>query len=177
MILEKVLGNIYDEHVHEHNHENEKDSHSHEHNHGEKSEHNHDHKLHMEKIYIGSDELLKRINRVTSDHGHEFGISLPKSTVLRDGDILLKTEKNMVVIAVKSDDVLIIKPANITDMGKIAHSLGNRHLPAQFRNGMMILEYDNLVEDLLKEEAIPYSRENVTLEKAFRHVEFGHKHV
>ncbi|MGL5574348.1 MAG: urease accessory protein UreE [Sarcina sp.] len=150
MILDKILGNVHEEH--------------------EKS-------AHMEKIYLKSDELLKRINRVTSDHGHEYGITLDKKEVLKDGDILFNDGHNMIVVVVKSDDVLIIKPETIDEMGRIAHNLGNRHLPAQFRDGMMILEYDKLVEDLLKEEGIKYSRENVTLEKAFRHVEFGHKHV
>ncbi|MGL4453988.1 MAG: urease accessory protein UreE [Sarcina sp.] len=150
MILNKILGNIYEEH---------------------------DKSAHMEKIYLKSDELLKRINRVTSDHGHEYGITLDKKEVLKDGDILFNDGHNMIVVVVKSDDVLIIKPETIDEMGRIAHNLGNRHLPAQFRDGMMILEYDKLVEDLLKEEGIKYSRENVTLEKAFRHVEFGHKHV
>ncbi|MGL4453995.1 MAG: urease accessory protein UreE [Sarcina sp.] len=169
MMLDKVLGNIHDMDIHDahtHSHEEGEGTHSHEYNH-----------MHVEKIYLKSDELLKRINRVTSDHGHEYGITLSKDTVLKDGDILFKDDKNMVVVSVKSDDVLIIKPQTITEMGKIAHNLGNRHLPAQFKEGMMILEYDKLVEDLLKEEAIPYSRESITLEKAFRHVEFGHKHV
>ncbi|MGL4990422.1 MAG: urease accessory protein UreE [Sarcina sp.] len=170
MILSEILGNVHDMHEgHDHEHHSH-DEHSHE-------GHSHEHQLHIEKIHLRSDELLKRINRVTSDHGHEYGISLPKDSVLKDGDILYKDDKNMVIVSVKSDDVLIIKPTSITEMGKIAHNLGNRHLPAQFKDGMMILEYDKLVEDLLKEEAIPYARENVTLEKAFRHVEFGHKHV
>ena len=150
MILDKIVGNIFEEHI--------------------KS-------AHIEKIYLKSDELLKRINRVTSDHGTEYGISVDKKTVLKDGDILFNDGHNMIVIVVKSDDVIIIKPETINEMGKIAHNLGNRHLPAQFRDGMMVLEYDKLVEQLLKEEGIKYSRENVTLEKAFRHVEFGHKHV
>lgn len=163
MILGEILGNVHEEHI------------SLEHSHDGHSENTH--KLHVEKISLRSDELLKRINRVTSDHGHEYGISLPKDSILKDGDILFKDDKNMVIVSVKSDDVLIIKPTSITEMGRIAHNLGNRHLPAQFRDGMMVLEYDKLVEDLLKEEAIPYSREDLTLEKAFRHVEFGHKHV
>lgn len=165
MILERVLGNIHEEHKHHHEHGTK---HSHEHEEGH---------IHVEKIYLKSDELLKRINRVTSDHGKEYGISLSKDVILKDGDILYRDDNNIVVVSVKSDDVLIIKPTNITEMGKIAHNLGNRHLPAQFKEGMMILEYDNLVEDLLIQEKIPYSRENITLEKAFRHVEFGHKHV
>lgn len=150
MILDKIVGNVHEEHTKA---------------------------AHMEKIYLKSDELLKRINRVTSDHGTEYGITLDKKETLKDGDILFNDGHNMIVVVVKSDDVIIIKPETITEMGKIAHNLGNRHLPAQFRDGMMILEYDKLVEDLLKEEGIKYSREDVTLEKAFRHVEFGHKHV
>ncbi|WP_297436079.1 urease accessory protein UreE [uncultured Clostridium sp.] len=177
MILDKVLGNINDLNIDtEHNHSHD-DKHKHSHEHGEDCEHSHKPHIHVEKIHLRSDELLKRINRVTSDHGKEYGISVSKETILKDGDILYKDDKNMVVVSVKSDDVLIIKPTSITEMGKIAHNLGNRHLPAQFKEGLMILEYDNLVEDLLKEESIPYARENVTLEKAFRHVEFGHKHV
>ena len=44
MILDKILGNIKDmEDIH----------------------------CHVERIYLESDELLKRVLRVTSDHGHE----------------------------------------------------------------------------------------------------------
>ena len=61
-------------------------------------------------------------------------------------------------------------------MGIIAHSLGNRHLQAQFNDGKMIIQYDSLVEEELKRDKINYSRENLKLERAFRHVEFGHTH-
>lgn len=132
---------------------------------------------HVEKIFINSDDTLKRILRVTSDHNNEYGITLDKNEELKDGDILLKDEKNLIVIKVKGDDVLIIKPNDITEMGIIAHSLGNRHLQAQFNDGKMIIQYDALVEEELKRDKINYSRENLKLEKAFRHVEFGHTHT
>ena len=99
------------------------------------------------------------------------------NTELKDGDILLNDGKNLVVIKVKGDDVLVIKPNDITEMGIIAHSLGNRHLQAQFNDGKMIIQYDALVEEELKRDKINYSRENLKLEKAFRHVEFGHTHT
>ncbi|MBM6860260.1 urease accessory protein UreE [Clostridium saudiense] len=132
---------------------------------------------HVEKIFINSDDTLKRILRVTSDHNNEYGITLDKSEELKDGDILLNDGKNLVVIKVKGDDVLVIKPNDITEMGIIAHSLGNRHLQAQFNDGKMIIQYDALVERELKRDKINYSRENLKLEKAFRHVEFGHTHT
>ena len=132
---------------------------------------------HIEKIFINSDDTLKRILRVSSDHNNEYGITLDKSEELKDGDILLNDGKNLVVIKVKGDDVLVIKPNDITEMGIIAHSLGNRHLQAQFNEGKMIIQYDALVEEELKRDKINYSRENLKLEKAFRHVEFGHTHT
>ena len=133
--------------------------------------------LHIEKIYINSEDALKRIMRVNSDHNHEYGIALSENVELKDGDILYHDDKNMIIVKIKSDDVLVIRPANITEMGIIAHSLGNRHLQAQFEDGKMIIQYDALVEGELKRDKINYSRENLKLKKAFRHVEFGHTHT
>ena len=133
--------------------------------------------LHIEKIYIKSEDALKRIMRVNSDHNHEYGIALSENVELKDGDILYHDDKNMIIVKIKSDDVLVIRPTNITEMGIIAHSLGNRHLQAQFEDGKMIIQYDALVEGELKRDKINYSRENLKLKKAFRHVEFGHTHT
>ena len=45
--------------------------------------------LHREKVVLPSAQLVKRIQRVTTDHGKELGIRLPAgSGDLRDGDIL-----------------------------------------------------------------------------------------
>ena len=53
----------------------------------------------------------------------------------------------------------------MTEMGVIAHALGNRHLQAQFEEGKMIIQYDALVESELKREKIDYSRESLKLKK------------
>lgn len=133
--------------------------------------------LHIEKIYISSEDSLKRIMRVNSDHNHEYGIALSENIELKDGDILYRDDKNIIIVKIKGDDVLVIKPNSMTDMGIIAHALGNRHLQAQFEDGKMIIQYDPLVEGELKRDNINYSRENLKLKKAFRHVEFGHTHT
>ena len=133
--------------------------------------------VHIEKIYITSEESLKRIMRVNSDHNHEYGIALSENIELKDGDILYHDDKNIIIVKIKGDDVLVVKPNSMTEMGVIAHSLGNRHLQAQFEDGKMIIQYDALVENELKKDGIKYSRENLKLKKAFRHVEFGHTHT
>ncbi|RJG22959.1 urease accessory protein UreE [Paenibacillus thiaminolyticus] len=129
---------------------------------------------HIEKVFMASEDMLKTIQRVTTDHGNEIGIRLTQRTELKDGDILYMDDKNMIVIEVMPDDVLVIHPRSIREMGEIAHKLGNRHLPAQFEGNAMVVQYDYLVEEQLTQDGIPFARENKKMKKAFRHV--GHKH-
>lgn len=147
MILDKILGNIKDmEDIH----------------------------CHVERIYLESDELLKRVLRVTSDHGHEYGISLPKGSEMRDGDILFNDGHNMVVISVKEDDVIVITPRDINEMGEVAHNLGNKHLPVQIEDGKIIIQYDYLVEKFLQDLQVNFERKNMKLKQAFRNVDHSH---
>lgn len=147
MILDKILGNIKDmEDIH----------------------------CHVERIYLESDELLKRVLRVTSDHGYEYGISLPKGSEMRDGDILFNDGHNMVVISVKEDDVIVITPRDINEMGEVAHNLGNKHLPVQIEDGKIIIQYDYLVEKFLQDLQVNFERKNMKLKQAFRHVDHSH---
>lgn len=129
---------------------------------------------HIERVYLSSDDLVKRIQRVTTDHGNEVGIRLADPKDLVDGDILYMDERNMIIVSVTSDDLLVLRPSSIKQMGEIAHQLGNRHLPAQFEEEVMLVQYDYLVEELLIQLEIPYTREERKVKKAFRHI--GHSH-
>ncbi|MGE6611038.1 urease accessory protein UreE [Peribacillus sp. NPDC076916] len=129
---------------------------------------------HIEKVYLESAHLMKRIQRVKTDHGNELGIRLKEPRDLLAGDVLYMDDKNMIVIDVLSDDLLVISPRSIKEMGTIAHQLGNRHLPAQFEEDDMLVQYDYLVEELLLELGIPFKREERKVKQAFRHI--GHSH-
>jgi len=129
---------------------------------------------HKEKVYLESSDLVKRIQRVKTDHGREIGIRLSESRELSAGDVLYMDEKNIILIEVFPDDVIVIEPRNMNEMGTIAHQLGNRHLPAQFEEDKMLVQYDYLVEELLEELGLPYVREKRKVKKAFRHI--GHSH-
>jgi urease accessory protein len=131
-------------------------------------------KRHIEKVYLESAHLVKRIQRVTTDHGKEIGIRLKDPRDLVAGDILFMDDKNLIMIDVITDDLLIISPRSLNEMGTIAHQLGNRHLPAQFEDNDMLVQYDYLVEELLQDLQIPYTREERKVKQAFRHI--GHSH-
>ncbi|MCD8901182.1 urease accessory protein UreE [Staphylococcus gallinarum] len=129
---------------------------------------------HIEKVYLENSNLVKRIQRVTTDHGNELGIRLKQPIDLQYGDILYKDDTNMIIVDVNSEDLLVIKPRNLQEMGNIAHQLGNRHLPAQFTETEMLVQYDYLVESLLQDLGIPYTHEDRKVNQAFRHI--GHSH-
>lgn len=129
---------------------------------------------HIEKVYLENSDLVKRIQRVTTDHGNELGIRLKQPIDLQYGDILYKDDTNMIIVDVNSEDLLVIKPRNLQEMGNIAHQLGNRHLPAQFTETEMLVQYDYLVESLLQDLGIPYTHEDRKVNQAFRHI--GHSH-
>jgi urease accessory protein len=129
---------------------------------------------HIEYVYLESEQLVKRIQRMTTDHGNEIGVRLSKNEELSDGDVLYMDEKNMVVISVTKEDVLVISPTSMQQMGDIAHQLGNRHLPAQFEGEEMIVQYDYLIEELLQQIGVPHKREKRKVAQPFRYI--GHHH-
>ncbi|WP_138443144.1 urease accessory protein UreE [Sinomonas susongensis] len=141
---------------------------------------------HRERVVLPSDDLTKRILRVRTDHGTEIGIRLPPgSPDLRDGDVLAVGAGNIIVVSVEATDVLVIAPRTIGEALFTAHSLGNRHLQAQFfgpdsgiggaaGRDVMVCQYDHTVQDFLDRHGVPYSREERVMGVPFRHAEHTH---
>ena len=127
---------------------------------------------HVERVYLRSDELVKRIQRVKTDHGKELGIKLSKPNDLVDGDILYRADDNMIIVSVMEDEVIVIYPNSLKQMGEVAHMLGNRHLPAQFEGDEMIVQHDYLVIQLLTELNISHVIEKRKMKEAFKYI--GH---
>lgn len=139
-------------------------------------------RAHRERVRLPVARLSQRIQRLTTDHGREFGLRLPVGAPdLRDGDVLVAEEGNVVVVEVDSSDVIVIAPRSIGEALFAAHSLGNRHLPAQFFDvdsdfgaEVMVCQYDHTVEHFLNDHGVPFTRETRTMEVPFRHAEHTH---
>lgn len=136
---------------------------------------------HHEKVVLPSSALVKRIQRVTTDHGRELGLRLAPGPDLRDGDVLYVSDADLITVSVLPTDVLVIAPKSIFEMGFIAHSLGNRHLQAQFFDTdseygaeVMVVQYDHTVEDFLKHHNAVYERQERVMPVPFRHAEHTH---
>lgn len=149
MLFEKVLGNIKDI--------KDKDSYE------------------VEKIIIKSDDLEKKILRVESVNGNEYGISLKESgDKLENGSILYNDGTKIIFIETDLEKVLVISPKDMNQMGEIAHFLGNMHTPIKVENGKIYLHYDKYLDNTLKEKKCPFDIEYLKFKRALRHIEHSH---
>ncbi|MEH0109417.1 urease accessory protein UreE [Tersicoccus sp. MR15.9] len=141
--------------------------------------------VHVERVVLPSAALVKRIQRVTTDHGRELGLRLRAAPGpdgdLKDGDILLRDDAGLVAVAVLPTDVLVIAPESVLQMGVTAHALGNRHLQAQFFGAdsgyaadVMVVQYDHTVQGWLEQHGVPFDRQERVLPVPFRHAEHTH---
>ena len=114
-----------------------------------------------------------------------FGLRLSQDADLRNGDILIREGRNAVVIEVDLITVIVIAPRSIVEMGRVAHALGNRHLPAQFfadfdvpglacDAGVMVVADDRTVSAYLDHEGTPYAVVERVMEVPFRHATHSH---
>ncbi len=129
----------------------------------------------LERIPLRSDDLAKRIIRVTTSAG-EIGLRFEGHIRLRDGDVIFADEDRVVAVAVDADDVLVLRPGSIGVAIRIAHALGNRHLPIQTHDDEIVVRYDPLLEALAAEHGVPVTREQRVIVQPFRHAHAPHAH-
>lgn len=126
---------------------------------------------------VRSDDLLKRILRVKTDHGNSYGIRLDESEPsLEAGTVFELGEGDLLMLSVIPDEVMVITPEGIDQMGKIAHMLGNLHKPVQVADGTITLLRDPVVEDTLREQGVEFTVEKRQLSEAMRYADLSHHH-
>ncbi|MGE3178964.1 MAG: urease accessory protein UreE, partial [Vicinamibacterales bacterium] len=81
-------------------------------------------------ITLGWEDRLRTRGRRTTDGGIEFGIALPRGTVLRQGDCLIVTPLRLIVTVVElAEPVLVVCPRTPEDWGLVGYYIGNSHQP------------------------------------------------
>ncbi|MBZ7993332.1 MULTISPECIES: urease accessory protein UreE [unclassified Campylobacter] len=127
----------------------------------------------IDNVKVSPDDRLKHILRLTSDSGVEIGISLDNGH-FHNGDILGEDDKRVFVIECLPQSVILIKPKDMMQMGFVAHSIGNRHMPAVFEDGFMIVEDDYLIIEWLEENQVSYEKTQKVLRHALKHASHHH---
>jgi urease accessory protein len=110
-------------------------------------------------IALGWEDRLRGHGRHRSDGGIEFGTSLPRGTVLREGDCLIVDDARTVVTVVeRPEPVFVIEPQTPQEWGLFAYHIGNRHQPVMITARQIVCPQVAGMEQLLQQQNIPYSR-------------------
>lgn len=131
---------------------------------------------HVEKVVLPSEDFTKRILRVTSDHGNEFGIRLDAGEELKDGTIFIIDDSHLLLLSVRREEYIEIIPRDMNEMGEVAHMIGNTHRPVVVENERIYLEIDPVVFQRLDKHNINYVVREIKLKKPLKHVDLSHVH-
>ena len=126
-------------------------------------------------LTLGWEDRLHVRGRRRSDGGVAFGLALPRGTVLRGGDcLLLAEEKTLVVVVERPEPVFVIEPRTAQEWGLFAYQIGNRHQPLMITEAGIVCPAAAGVEDLLEQQAIPFTRATLPFTPAITGA--GHHH-
>ena len=112
----------------------------------------------IERIYLDADAMARAHQLVVTDAGTEVGISLPRGTALRSGDVFRVDADRVIVVEGVEEDVLVVRPRAPLEWGLVGFHLGNRHCQPFFEGNEVLLRYDHTVEALLREIGADYER-------------------
>jgi urease accessory protein UreE len=110
-------------------------------------------------VTLGWEDRLKARGRRRTDGGVEFGTTLPRGTILRDGDCFVLDQDHLVItIVAREEAVFVIEPAMPSDWGLFAYQIGNSHQPLMFTAHEIVCPDLPGMEQVLTYHAIPYVR-------------------
>jgi urease accessory protein len=97
------------------------------------------------------DERRRSRSLLRLDDGGEAALTLPRGSVLRDGD-RLRGEPAGVVVLVRAaaENLSVARTADRGLLTRAAYHLGNRHVPLQIGPDSLSYEHDHVLDDLAR---------------------------
>lgn len=128
----------------------------------------------MEWVELEWEELNKRILRTETTEGTDVALRINQEDPLRYGDILYEDDERCIAVRTKMEQVIVIRPKNMVEMGKAAFELGNRHTPALIGTDEIVVRSDYTLKPLLDEVGVQYETTERRFKQPFKYR--GHAH-
>ncbi len=122
----------------------------------------------IENLYLSWDELKRRRLRKHTDLGNEVGLNFDIPRLIRNGDIVYKSQERMIVVRFEETDVIVVRPLGLKQMGEICYMLGNRHLAVEINNEEVLVPYEAANWELLLGTNLDISREKRILDRGLQ---------
>jgi urease accessory protein len=103
-----------------------------------------------EKLVLPFELRQKSRLRTRLQSGEEAALFLDRGVVLRGGDRLQAEDGRVVEVVAADERLLVVAAANARELARAAYHLGNRHIPVEVGAGSLKLEYDHVLEIMLR---------------------------
>ena len=103
----------------------------------------------IDTLTLPHNERHKRKFAFTCDKGTEVMLDLEKAIHMKDGEALV-TERGLIFIQAANEECLEISSSNPARLLKLAWHIGNRHTPAEITETAIYIEYDHVLEQMVR---------------------------
>ena len=100
-------------------------------------------------ISLNYDQRQKSRLKITLNSSEEAAINLKRGEKLASGDLLTSTVGKILKIKSKKENLIHVEFKDIKIMSLIAYHIGNRHVPLEFGNTFLRLNYDHVLEKMI----------------------------
>jgi urease accessory protein len=100
-------------------------------------------------LTLDFDGRHRRRLRLTTDHGEDVLLDLPKAVAMREGDALQLDDGRLLKVRAAAEPIVEVRHKEPDQLMRLAWHLGNRHLPTEIRDQMLRIRPDTVIEAML----------------------------
>jgi urease accessory protein len=100
-------------------------------------------------LTLDFDARHRRRIRLTTDHGEDVLLDLPKTVAMANGDGLQLDDGNWLRIQAAAELIVEVRHKDRHQLMRLAWHLGNRHLPTEIREDVLRIRPDHVIEEML----------------------------
>ena len=138
----------------------------------------------VEKVILDRERLQKPHQKVTSETGETFALSLPHGENLSAGSVIYADEERIVIVDLAPEDALVIRPLGEVEWARAAYNIGNMHHMAYIQSDCIVTPYDAVLESVMQKLGVACVRQECAIDGIRASVsqqphthEHGHDHT
>jgi urease accessory protein len=101
-------------------------------------------------LTLDFDDRHRRRYRLTADLGDDILLDLPQAIAMADGDGLQLEDGRWLKVQAAAEELVEIRHQDPAQLVRLAWHLGNRHLPTEIRDHVLLIRPDHVIEDMLR---------------------------
>ena len=101
-------------------------------------------------LTLDFDGRHRRRYRLTADQGDDILLDLPQAIAMAHGDGLQLEDGRWLKVQAAAEELVEIRHQDPAQLMRLAWHLGNRHLPTEIRDRVLLIRPDHVIEDMLR---------------------------